>query len=158
MLRERSDSSTRFEAFTQESLTSRTDKGHMKTINALSILLTMLTVPVQSQEPDGLSYRIERTVSQNGFDGKTCWVHARAGAIPADQPGNETDQPLVVMTMQKLLLSGSDVFYALNEIRSTDLGKSWTMPEPHDSFVRVTLTTDTSEILRKRTGPIESWR
>ena len=40
----------------------------------------------------------------SGFDGKYCWVQARAGAIPGDPP-------VVVMTMQRLLLTGSDVFY-----------------------------------------------
>jgi hypothetical protein len=40
------------------------------------------------------------------------------------------------MTMQKLLLSGSDVFYALNETRSTDRGSSWTNPTPQRSFAR----------------------
>jgi hypothetical protein len=31
----------------------------------------------------------------------------------------------VVLTMQKLLLTGSDVFFALNEMRTDDLGKTW---------------------------------
>jgi predicted RNA polymerase sigma factor len=45
------------------------------------------------------------TISR-GYDGQTCWVHPRAGAIPGDAP-------IVVLTMQKLLLTGSDVFFAL---------------------------------------------
>lgn len=60
----------------------------------------------------------------SGFDQKTCWVHPRAGAIPGTPPA-------VVLTMQKLLLTGSDVFFALNELRSDDLGRTWTGPTEH---------------------------
>jgi hypothetical protein len=35
------------------------------------------------------------------------------------------------MTMQSLLLTGCDVFYELNEMRTDDLGASWTGPIPH---------------------------
>lgn len=69
--------------------------------------------------PMGLPFEIELETVTSGYDGETCWVHPRAGAIPG-QPN-----PSVVMTMQKLLMSGSDVFYALNEVRTDDLGKSW---------------------------------
>lgn len=77
-------------------------------------------------------FSIERTVATQGFDGKMCWVHARAGAIP----DSEKPHPTVVMTLQKLQLSGSDVFYALNEMRSEDGGDSWTQPVEHSSFAR----------------------
>ena len=33
--------------------------------------------------------------------------------------------------MQKLLLTGSDVFFALNEMRTDDLGKTWSGPREH---------------------------
>jgi hypothetical protein len=72
-------------------------------------------------------FRIQLDVIQSGFDHKTCWVHPRAGAIP--RPGRD---PIVVLTMQKLLLTGSDVFYALNEMRTDDLGQHWSEPTPHD--------------------------
>lgn len=77
-------------------------------------------------------YDVDLTVSTQGFDRELCWVHARAGAIPPANGG----EPLVVMTLQKLALSGSDVFYALNEMRSTDLGQTWTEPVQHESFAR----------------------
>jgi hypothetical protein len=35
------------------------------------------------------------------------------------------------MTMQKAMLVGSDVFYALNEMRTDDFGKSWSGPVEH---------------------------
>lgn len=44
---------------------------------------------------------------------------------------------MVVMTLQKLDISGSDIFYALNEMRSADGGASWTAPKEHESFSRV---------------------
>ncbi len=43
------------------------------------------------------------------------------------------------MTMQKLLLTGSDVFYGLNETRTEDFGRSWTEPTRHESFARRTV-------------------
>lgn len=103
------------------------------------IFALWLNAPVLAAPQGELSFTIERTVAQSGFDGKTCWVHARAGAIPPAQTGNDSDEPLVVMTMQKLLLTGSDVFYALNEIRSADGGQTWTKPQHHKSFQRQTV-------------------
>ncbi|MEZ6048333.1 MAG: sialidase family protein [Planctomycetaceae bacterium] len=69
----------------------------------------------------GLIKSIERTVATSGFDGVYCWVHPRAGAIPGETPS-------VVMTMQHLWLKGSDVFQPLKEMRTDDLGKSWSGP------------------------------
>lgn len=65
-----------------------------------------------------------------GYDGRTCWVQARAGTIPPGAAGNPAS-PIVVLTMQKLLLAGSDVFYELNEMRTDDLGAHWSGPIPH---------------------------
>ncbi len=106
----------------------------------LALIVTGFTkTQLSAAPPDELSFAIERTVAHSGFDGSMCWVHARAGAIPPGQAGNDSSQPLVVMTMQKLLLSGSDVFYALNETRSSDLGEQWSEPVPHESFARQTV-------------------
>lgn len=110
--------------------------GHAQMKLAFTLLMLATASTTFAQQSAQLSFTIERTVAHSGFDGTMCWVHARAGAIPAGQPGNDSQEPLVVMTMQKLLLSGSDVFYALNETRSSDLGASWTEPLPHDSFAR----------------------
>ncbi|MCL4217685.1 MAG: exo-alpha-sialidase [Candidatus Hydrogenedentes bacterium] len=74
-------------------------------------------------------YDVDLVTATSGFDGETCWVHPRAGAIP----GNPST---VVMTTQKLLLSGSDIFYELNSLRTTDLGKTWTAPAPQEHFKR----------------------
>jgi lysophospholipase L1-like esterase len=74
--------------------------------------------------PLGLPFEVKLTTVTKGYDGKTCWVHPRAGAIPGQTPS-------VVMTMQKLLLTGSDIFYALNDTRSDDLGTSWSAIREH---------------------------
>jgi len=75
----------------------------------------------------GFSVELE-TISR-GFDGQTCWVHGRAGAIPGNPP-------VVVLTMQKLLLSGSDIFFGLHEMRTDDLGASWSGPTEHETLGR----------------------
>ena len=74
--------------------------------------------------PAGLPFEVKLTTLSPGYDGKTCWVHPRAGAIPGRTPS-------VVLTMQKLLLTGSDVFYALNDTRSDDLGTTWSPITEH---------------------------
>lgn len=79
-------------------------------------------------KPDFVNYEIELGSIHSGFDRKKCWVHARAGAIP--------DSEIVVLTMQKLLLSGSDIFYALNEMRTDDLGTTWSDPKKHSTLGR----------------------
>lgn len=66
-------------------------------------------------------YELKLETITRGYDGKTCWVHPRAGALPGSPPQ-------VVLTMQKLLLTGSDVFYALNHVSTSDLGRTWTQP------------------------------
>lgn len=67
---------------------------------------------------------IELQAISSGYDRKTCWVHPRGGAIPGNPP-------LVVITLQKLRLSGSDIFYALHDLRSDDGGRTWVGPTPH---------------------------
>ncbi len=73
-------------------------------------------------------YTVQLDSVTSGYDGKMCWVHPRAGALP-------TKPPSVVMTLQKLLLTGSDVFYALNDTRSDDL-KSWSPLVEHADLGR----------------------
>jgi len=77
-----------------------------------------------------VTIEIERQVISEGYDRKTCWVHPRAGAIPGDPP-------IVVLTMHKLRITGDDVFYPINDMRTDDGGKTWTGPVPHaDAFAR----------------------
>jgi hypothetical protein len=91
------------------------------------LFLLALATAALAVEPVG--YRIQLDTVSEGFDKKTCWVHPRAGAIPGATPS-------VVLMMQKLRLTGSDVFYALNEMRTDDLGAKWSGPTEHATFAR----------------------
>lgn len=96
-------------------------------------LFAQKNAKLKRESPD---FRVQLTTATKGYNGKTCWVHARAGAIPVGAPGNDLDNPLVVMTMQKLLLSGSDIFYALNSMRTDDLGIIWQGPIEQNNLSR----------------------
>lgn len=79
------------------------------------------------------NYTLKVDTISSGFDGKTCWVAPRAGIVP----GKSSDsRPSVVLTMQKLWLKGSDVFFAVNEVRTDDLGKTWSPPLEHATLDR----------------------
>ncbi|KAA5542168.1 hypothetical protein FYK55_15280 [Roseiconus nitratireducens] len=107
---------------------------------ALAVLAIVFLPRLSFADSPELSYTIDRTVAHQGFDGQKCWVHARAGAIPPGMPGNATETPRVILTMQKLLLTGSDVFYALHQTRSDDGGNTWSDPVQLDPFVRQTFS------------------
>lgn len=95
----------------------------------IGLLMTLSWCVSTANAKEPLSYTINLVTAHQGFADKDyCWVHARAGAIPANAKGNPGPTPLVVMTMQKLRLSGSDVFYPLHELSSSDLGTSWSSP------------------------------
>ena len=83
-----------------------------------------------------LDYRIELSTVIKGFDGKTCWVHTRPGAIPPDTPGNPGKTPIVLITLQKLMLTRSDVFFGLHDLRTDNLGRNWIGPTGHQSLRR----------------------
>jgi hypothetical protein len=71
-------------------------------------------------------FRIQLDTVTSGYDGRTCWAQARAGAIPrAGQP------PIVVITMNKLIITGSDVYLPIHDMRTDDLGKTWSPPREH---------------------------
>ncbi len=96
----------------------------------LFTLLTTLFITAAATAVAPVDYEIQVETIHTGFDKKTCWVQARAGTIPGETP-------TVVLTTQKLLLSGSDIFYALNEFRTDDLGKTWTGPTEHKNLGRI---------------------
>ena len=85
---------------------------------------------------DSLGYRVKLTTITGGWDRKKCWVHSRAGAIPPRSPGNPTDTPIVVLTTQKLRITGSDIFDGLNEFRTDNLGVTWSGPVAHAALDR----------------------
>ncbi|HYG77765.1 MAG TPA: sialidase family protein [Planctomycetota bacterium] len=100
----------------------------------LVLFVCVLNVAVSAAET--LDYKIELTTATKLFDGKVSWCHPRAGAIPPGAVGNPSDKPIVVMTLQHILLSASDVFYCLNQMRTEDLGKTWSAPTPIAGFER----------------------
>lgn len=76
-------------------------------------------------------YRIQLDTITKGlegkpYDGKKCYTQARAGIVQRAE-----GDPRIVVTMSPLLLTGSDVYYELHEMRSDDLGKTWTGPIKH---------------------------
>jgi hypothetical protein len=73
-----------------------------------------------------VSYRLQLDVVSEGFDGKTCWFHPRAGAIPGKVPS-------VVLTLQKWNLKRSDVFYPVASRVSPDLGRTWSPVVEHSA-------------------------
>ena len=96
----------------------------MRRLFSLALLLLLPAAAAPLSRAGEANFRIQLDTISEGFDGKTCWVHPRAGAIPGATS-------IVVMTMQKLRLTGSDVFYPLNEMRTDDLGKTWSGPVEH---------------------------
>lgn len=81
---------------------------------------------------------IEKEVVRKGRDGSgPTWFHPRACLIraAANTSGDKAAPPTVFMTLQTI--SGSDYFGPVHWMTSTDLGKSWTEPEPVPSLGRV---------------------
>lgn len=73
-----------------------------------------------------LDYSLDLNVPTKLFDGERCWCHPRAGIVPGSK---DTDTPSIVMTMNKLDLAGSDVFYGMYGLLTNNLGKEWTIPK-----------------------------
>jgi len=93
-------------------------------------MITSLLLILAATLAPAADYTVQLDTIHSGFDKETCWVHPRAGTIPGENP-------IVVLTMQKLLLSGSDIFYALNEMRTDDLGATWSGPTEHENLGRI---------------------
>lgn len=72
---------------------------------------------------------IELQIIRNGYDRKTCWVHARPGMIPGDVVTG-------VITTQKLRLTGNDVFYSIHSMHSIDGGQTWSEPISQSTLAR----------------------
>lgn len=93
--------------------------------------MSMFCLPLSSNKlkmdkKDELTYDLDLDIPTRLFDGKFCWSHTRAGIIPGIGAEN---LPRVVMTMNKLDLSGSDVFRGIFGFETDNLGKTWTSPE-----------------------------
>ncbi len=92
-------------------------------ISRFALFLSLVAAPLAATAAD---FRIQLDTVIQGYDGTRCWAQARAGIVlRADQP------PIVVITMNPLLITGSDVYLALHEMRTDDLGRTWTGPVEH---------------------------
>lgn len=74
-----------------------------------------------------LSYRIQLDVLSEGYDRKTDWFQPRVGVIPPTT---------AVLLMTRTQLWGSDIFTAVQEMRTDDLGGVWSPPRPHATLDR----------------------
>ena len=84
------------------------------------------------------------------YDGKTCYVHARACAL---------DDHNLLLTAQKLDVGGSDIFFPLEAFRSSDCGQSFRRDGEQPGFCAVhnpdgsrSLACDYTHLLHKKTG------
>ncbi|MCA8994601.1 MAG: hypothetical protein KDA88_21665 [Planctomycetaceae bacterium] len=89
-------------------------------------------------------FEIERHVMTSGYDGKQCWVHARAGVMPPSKAG---DNPTMVLTTQRLEITGSDVFHELHSAESDDRGATWSELQPQPEFKRWKIDERTDETI-----------
>jgi hypothetical protein len=100
----------------------------------VAALLLLAALSPAADVPAGAEYTLKLDVVSDGYDGKTCWFHPRAGAIPGREP-------VVVLTMQKWKLTASDLFLPIASQESSDLGKTWSKTVEH------------TEALGRRTEP-----
>ncbi|MEQ2007730.1 MAG: sialidase family protein [Limisphaerales bacterium] len=91
---------------------------------ALALAVLLLATPDALHAAGAPAFDIKLDTISTGFDKKSCWVHPRTGAIPGAVPK-------IVLTMNKAAIVGSDIFGPLNEMRSDDLGKTWSGPVEH---------------------------
>jgi hypothetical protein len=90
----------------------------------------MPLLPLRIEGAKGLDFQVNLQSIRSGFaqdfpDRSHCWVHARPGIIPGRPPS-------VVITMQKVNVhtapNSYDVFYSVTDMRSDDLGATWSEP------------------------------
>lgn len=72
-------------------------------------------------------FRLQLDVIAEGYDRKSDWFQPRVGVIPPST---------AVVTMTKAQLWGSDIFTALQEMRSDDFGRTWSKPKIHTTLGR----------------------
>lgn len=73
------------------------------------------------------SYNVQLDTISDGYDRVTNWFQPRIGVIPPRT---------AVLTMTKARLWGSDIFTAVQEMRSDDLGRTWSAPVAHATLDR----------------------
>ncbi|MBI3985526.1 MAG: exo-alpha-sialidase [Lentisphaerae bacterium] len=74
-----------------------------------------------------LAYRTRLDILSEGYDRKTDWFQPRVAIIPP---------ATAVLLMTRAQLWGSDIFTAVQEMRSDDLGRTWSAARPHPTLDR----------------------
>jgi hypothetical protein len=80
-------------------------------------------------------FEVELQTVREGYDRLTCWVQTRAGFVPPTT---------AVISTQKLLLAGSDVFFAIHSLHSDDGGRTFSDPLPQAGLGRQPYPEDSS--------------
>jgi hypothetical protein len=90
--------------------------------NILFLFVSIVALMAGAAVPPEFTVQLD-TIS-SGFDKKSCWVHPRAGVIPGPTP-------IVILTLNKAAIQGSDIFGPINDMRSDNFGKTWSKPVEH---------------------------
>ena len=90
------------------------------------VCLPPLSAAIGAETDRDLSFDVSRDTPTRLYDGKRCWCHPRAGIVPGE---GRNDLSRVVMTMNTLDVSGSDVFKGVFGMRTDDFGRTWTEPQ-----------------------------
>ena len=93
-----------------------------------AVFMTSATLAV----PPKLDFTIERSVALLSEGDGIIFSQSRAAALPS----GDTAHPSVVIVTQKLNLSGSHNYQDFFQIRTDDLGKTWSEPRPLVSLRR----------------------
>jgi hypothetical protein len=96
---------------------------------ALSTVAASAAEPRPAGKPDvrPLGFHVQLDVITEGYDRKSDWFQPRVGVIPPST---------AVLTMTKAQLWGSDIFTAVQEMRSDDFGRTWSKPKIHTTLGR----------------------
>ena len=97
----------------------------MALVGTLLVIRSVIPASAGEDRPaKKLDYRIERSIVIKGFDGQTCWVHTRPGAIPVGAPGNIQMPPDTHAQIRRMNLDGSGVEVVASGVRNT-VGFDW---------------------------------
>lgn len=107
---------------TNQPVFGRRDFVKKSLIGSISLSYVPLFANSFSQKTDLTQYTLSLDSPTRLFDGENCWSHPRVGIVPC--AGND-GLPRVVLTMNMLDLSGSDVFRGMYGMFTDDLGKTW---------------------------------
>ncbi|MBZ2198995.1 exo-alpha-sialidase [Occultella gossypii] len=84
----------------------------------------------QIRERSSVTVQIDHTQLGSGYDRQTCWLHARVGIHPTANAG----APRYVTTLQRLTLSGSDVYGPIHSMSAPNWDGPWTEPYQQEGF------------------------